>query len=57
MRIFFIFVVTKVRNGAGRSDGKTARVNLKENRLREAHKHQTEGETIRGKPEREIGTW
>ena len=36
MRNFFDFVVANVRSGAVQSDGKTARVKLKEYRSREA---------------------
>ena len=53
MRIFTIFVVSNVRNGAVEADGKPARAKLKVNRSREARKHQTQGETIRGKSENE----
>ena len=54
MRFFRNFVVENVRNGAVGADGKPARAKLKEYRSREARKRQTEGETIRGKPENEI---
>ena len=47
-------MVANVRDGAKEADGKPARAKLKENRSREARKRQTEGETIRGKPENEI---
>ena len=56
MRFFRKFVVANVRNGASEADGKPARAKLKEYRSREARKRQTEGETIRGKPENEILT-
>jgi len=49
-------VVEKVRDGAVEADGKPARAKLKEYRSREARKRQTEGETIRRKPENEILT-
>ena len=42
-----------MRNGAVEADGKPARAKLKGNRLREARKRQTQGETICGKPENE----
>ena len=54
MRFFRKFVVANVRDGASEADGKPARVKLKEYRSREVRKRQTEGETIRGKPENEI---
>ena len=54
MRFFRKFVVANVRNGASEADGKPARAKLKDYRSREARKCQTEGETIRGKPENEI---
>ena len=51
---FTIFVVSNERDGAVEADGKPARAKLKDYCLREARKRQTEGETIRGKPENEI---
>ena len=42
-----------MKNGAVEADGKPAKAKLKENRLREARKRQTERETIYGKPENE----
>ena len=53
---FTIYVVANVRDGAVEAKGKPAREKLKEYRSREFRKHQTEGETIRGKPENEIPT-
>ena len=49
-------MVANVRDGAAEADGKPARAKLKEYHSREARKRQTEGETIRGKPENEILT-
>ena len=46
-------MVANVRDGAKEADGKPARAKLKENRLREARKGQTEREIIYGKPENE----
>ena len=54
MRFFRIFVLANVRDGAIESDGKPARVKLKEKRSREARKRQDKGETNHGKPEKEI---
>lgn len=56
VRFFRKFVVANVRDGASEADGMPARAKLKENRSREARKRQTEGETIRGKPENKIPT-
>ena len=53
LRFFRKFVVENVRNGAVGADGKPVRAKLKGNRLREARKRQTEGETICGKTENE----
>ena len=53
MRFFSNFVVANVRDDAVGADGKPARAKLKENRLREARKGQTEREIIYGKPENE----
>ena len=54
MEIFHHLWSENVRNGTVGADGKSARVKLKENRSRETRKRQTEGETIRGKPENKI---
>ena len=49
-------MVANVRDGAIEADGKPARAELKEYHSREDRKRQTEGETIRGKPENDFPT-